>query len=80
MTATILNGGALLKVLYSSLIAGVSVAIVFSIAVLGVTRSSELRRMQRTGAAAAYAALAAIGVVVSAAIVIYGVALVAHKS
>jgi Na+/H+-dicarboxylate symporter len=80
MIAAIVDTGPLLKVLYSSLLAGVSVAIVFSVAVLGVTRSNELRRIHRTGAATAYAVLAIVGVALSLAIVVYGVVLVAHKS
>ena len=74
------TGAALLKMLYSSLLAGVGVAVIFSVAVLGVTRSNEMRRAQRRTAGTAYAALAAIGLVLSAAIVVYGLFLVAHKS
>ena len=72
--------GALLKMVYASLAAGVGVAVVFSIAILGATRSSDMRRSGRGGAATAYAALAAVGVVVTAAIAVYGLILVAHKS
>jgi Na+/H+-dicarboxylate symporter len=70
----------LLKMFYSSLIAGISVAIVFSLAILGAIRSTDMRRAGRSGAAGAYAALAALGLVLSAAVVVYGLILVAHKS
>jgi hypothetical protein len=72
--------GALAKMLYSSVAAGVGVAVVFSIAILGATRSSDMRRSGRSGAATAYAALAAVGLVLAAAIVVYGLILVARKS
>ena len=71
---------ALLKLVYSSLIAGVAVAVIFSVAILGATRSGDMRRAQRSGAAAAYAVLAVIGVVGSVAIIVVGLILVAQKS
>jgi hypothetical protein len=79
MMAVVINTHALVKMLYSSVVAGVGVAVVFSIAILGTTRSSEMRRAHRTAAAATYAALAAAGLLLAAAIVIYGLILVAHK-
>lgn len=79
MSAAAIDGGALLKMLYSSLIAGVSVTVVFSLAILGATRSGEMRRAHRTGAATLYAVLGAFGLLLAAAIAVYGVVLVAHK-
>ncbi len=69
----------LFKMVYSALIAGVAVSIVFSIAILGAVRSSDMRRSGRTTAATAYALLAAFGVAISAVVVIYGLILVGHK-
>lgn len=66
MIPAAINTGALLKMLYSSLLAGVSIAVVFSLAILGATRSSEMRRARRGGAATAYAALAGVGVILTA--------------
>jgi MFS family permease len=80
MIAAAINTHALLKMLYSSVVAGVGVAVVFSVAILGMTRSSEMRREHRTAATAAYSALAVAGLLISAAIVIYGLILVAHKT
>jgi hypothetical protein len=80
MIAAVIDTDALLKVLYASLLAGVSVAVVFSLAILGATRWSDMRRAQRAGAATAYAALAAVGLLLSCAIVVYGLTLVAHKT
>ncbi len=79
MNAALIDTGALLKMLYASLIAGVSIAVVFSVAILGATRSSDLRRARRGRAAAAYAVLAVIGLMLSAAIVAYGLILVTSK-
>jgi hypothetical protein len=80
MIAAAVNTHALLKMAYSSLPAGVGVAVIFSVAILGVARSSGMRREHRTVATVAYTALAAAGLLLAAAIVIYGLALVAHKS
>jgi hypothetical protein len=79
MIAALVNTTALLKMFYASLAAGVGVAIVFSVAILGATRSSDMRRAQRGAAATAYAVLAVLGVAVCCAIVVYGITLVGHK-
>jgi hypothetical protein len=71
---------ALIRMAYSSILAGVGVAVVFSVAVLGAARSSEMRREHRALATAAYTAVAAVGFLVAAAVVIYGLTLVAHKT
>jgi hypothetical protein len=71
---------ALFRMFYSSLLAGVGAAIVFSLTVYGAIRSSDMRREGRGGAAAAYAALAACGLIVSAGSIVFGLILVAHKS
>jgi hypothetical protein len=73
------NVGALVKMLYSALAAGLSVAVIFSIVILGSVRSIDMRRAGRGTAAAAYAALATVGVLLVAGVVVYGLILVAHK-
>ncbi len=74
------NVGALLKLIYSSLIAGVSVAVVFSLAIYGATRAGDKRRAGRGDRAGGYAALGTAALVLSIAIVVVGLVLVAHKS
>jgi hypothetical protein len=80
MMAGLIDTGALLKLLYSSLAAGVSVAVVFSLAILGATRSSDMRRSGRSAAASAYVALTVLALILAAAIVVYGLVLMARKS
>ena len=70
----------LLKMFYSAFAAGVGVAIVFSVAIFGAVRAADMRRCGRVTMATAYAALAACGLALSAAVVIYGLILVGHKS
>jgi hypothetical protein len=69
----------LLKMVYSSIIAGVSVAVVFSFAVFGVIRSSDMRRASRPGASARFAAIGLLALLASAAIAVAGLILVIHK-
>jgi hypothetical protein len=79
MSAAAIDFGALAKMLYSAVAAGISVALIFSIVILGSVRSIDMRRAGRGTAAAAYAALATVGVVLVAGVVVYGLILVAHK-
>ena len=79
MTRATIDTVAILKMVYSSLAASIAVAIVFATAILGAVRSVDMRRAQRGTAAAAYAALATIGVLFATAIVVYGLVLIAHK-
>jgi hypothetical protein len=79
MIPAAIDTAALLRMLYSSVLAGVGVAVIFSIAILGATRASDMRRASRAAAATAYLAVAVIGLALAAAIVIYGLTLVAHR-
>jgi hypothetical protein len=80
MIAAAIDTTALVKMAVSSLVAGVGVTVVFSFAILGAIRSSDMRREHRSAAATAYAALAAAGIMAAVAITVYGLVLVAHKS
>jgi hypothetical protein len=79
MTGAAIDTTALLKMLYSSVLAGVGVTVVFSVTVLGAIRASDMRRARRAGAAVAYGALAAIGLLVSTGIVAFGLILLTRK-
>jgi hypothetical protein len=74
-----IDASRLLKMSYTSLLACVTVAVIFSAAVLGVIRAAELRRAHRNTAAALYGTLASVGVIALAAIIVYGLTLVADK-
>ena len=80
MTGAAIDTAALVKMLYTSLAACIGVAVIFSTALLGVIRSADMRRANRPGAAFAYGALAAVGGALAAAIVVYGITLIAHKA
>lgn len=70
----------LLKMLYSSLLASIFVAVVFSTALLGAIRASDMRRAGRAVAATAYTVLAAVGLLLASGVIVYGLVLIARKS
>jgi hypothetical protein len=70
---------ALLKMVYTSLLASISVAIVFSVVIYGTIRSAEARRSGRDLLATALAGISVCAFIVFAAIIGYGLYLVAHK-
>ena len=70
----------LLRVLYTALIAGVGISVVFSLTVYGLTRSTDMRRADRPAAAASYAVLGLLGLALTAALIVFGLVLLARKS
>jgi len=70
----------LLRVLYTAVIAGVAVSVVFSLTVYGMTRSSDMRREDRPVAALSYAVLGVVGLALTAALIAYGLLLLTRKS
>lgn len=79
MIGAAIHTTALLKMLYSSVLAGVGVTVVFSFTVLGAIRAGDMRRARRTAAAAAYGALATAGLLISTGIVVFGLILLGRK-
>ena len=54
MSPAAIDAHLLLRVFYTAFAAGVGASVVFSLAVYGIVRSTEMRREQRTAAAASY--------------------------
>ena len=79
MIATVVDWAALRDVVVASLAAGVGITVTFSLAILGLTRSADMRRDERVVGAWAYAGLAGLGLAVSAAAVVYGIILMTSK-
>jgi multisubunit Na+/H+ antiporter MnhB subunit len=80
MSAAAIDTHLLLRVMYTAFIAGVGASLVFSLTVYGVVRSNEMRREQRSIAAASYGLLGAIGLALTLALIVYGLNLLARKS
>ena len=77
--ATIVDGGALLEVVWVSVLAGVGLTLVFSLTIAGAARASHQRRDGRVGRAFAWTAVAAFGALVCIAAVVAAVTVMLHK-
>jgi hypothetical protein len=80
MSPAAIDAHLLLRVFYTAFAAGVGASLVFSLAVYGMVRSTEMRREQRTAAAASYGLFGAIALTLTAALIVYGLILLARKS
>jgi hypothetical protein len=79
MIATIVDWGALGRVVLYSLIAGVGVPAVYAMAVFGAGRSSDAQRARRGVAATVYGVLALAGIAACLAAIVLGIVLLTHK-
>ena len=79
-SSPIVDWGKLGQVVVYSFAAGVGVAVCFSLAILGATRFAEARRGTGSGAAVAYALLAAAGLVATIGAVVIAIIVMASKS
>lgn len=79
MTATIVEWGAVLDTVLASVVAGVGVTVVFSIAIWGVARFVDYNRGERPLAAGAAALVAALGLLATAAALVIGILVMTGK-
>jgi hypothetical protein len=80
IAASVIDWDALGKVVLYSLVAGLGVPAVYSIAVLGAARSTDAQREKRGGQATAYALVALVCGIACLAAIAYGVYLLTQKS
>ena len=79
MLATIVDTQALLKTVIVASAAGIGVTLVFSLAILGATRFAEMNRDGRPVAAAAFGAVALLGLAAAGATVVIGIIVMGSK-
>jgi len=79
MAIASVDGGLLFQVVWTSLLAGVFVTVLFSFVVVFSSRSAEARRSGRGGPGVAYAALAIAAMALFAFAVGYGVHIMLSK-
>jgi hypothetical protein len=79
MIATLVEGEALLEAVVASVVAGVGVTFVFSIAIWGVARFVDLSRSERPLAAGAAALTAGLALALTAAAVVIGIIAMTSK-
>ncbi|HEY7949397.1 MAG TPA: hypothetical protein VID51_01025 [Solirubrobacterales bacterium] len=71
--AVVVETKELLQTVVASLVAGVGITVVFSVAIWGVARFADLSRNERTLAAGGAAVLAGLAVLVTLAAVAFGI-------
>jgi len=79
MIATLVEGRQLLETVIASLVAGVGITFVFSIAIWGVSRFTELSRDERPLAAGAAAVTASLALACVAGAVAIGIVVMTRK-
>jgi hypothetical protein len=79
IVAKIIDTDAAWQAVWTAAVSGVGVTIVFSLAVLGATRSTDMRRDDRPGQAAIYAVLALVGLAATLGAVVYAITLITTK-
>ncbi len=77
--ASMVDWPALIKVVYVSLLAGLGIVTVFTLAVVGTTRFGETRRAGRIAAAGGYALLGLLATGATAAAVVVGLVYMTQK-
>ena len=77
--AVVVETKELLQTVVASLVAGVGITVVFSVAIWGVARFADLSRNERPLAAGAAAALAGLAVLVTLAAVAFGIVVMSSK-
>ena len=75
----IVDWGALLEVVWSSLLAGIGVTAIWAVAILGATRAIDLRQNGNAVAATAYGVLTAVALVAVAVAVVFGIIVMTQK-
>jgi hypothetical protein len=79
IVAKIIDAHAAWQAVWTAAVAGVGVTIVFSLAVLGATRSTDLRRNDRPAQAGLFALLALVGLAATIGAVVYAITLITTK-
>jgi hypothetical protein len=79
MTATIVEGRALIETVIASVVAGLGITVAFSVAIRGAARFADLSREDRT--AAAGLALASVGLALAVVVagVVFGIVVMTDK-
>jgi hypothetical protein len=79
MTAAIVETSDLVQTVIASVVAGVGITVVFSVAIWGTARFADLSRNERPLAAGAAGALAVLAGAVTLGAVVYGIVVMASK-
>ena len=76
---SVVDWGALLEVVWTSLLGGIGVTAIFAVGILGTTKSVDRRQAGNAVAAGAYGVLAAVALVAVAVAVVLGILVMTQK-
>jgi hypothetical protein len=79
LVGAVVDGHALLQVVWSSLLAGIGVTCVYAIAIVGTTRAIDASRDGRAGRAVAFGVLGVLALAGVAGAVVLGIIYMAQK-
>jgi hypothetical protein len=74
-----IDTGKLFELVWAAGLAGIAFCAVFAVAILGVTRLTDMRQAGRGTAAALYLGLSVLALVAFAAAVVFGIAVIIQK-
>jgi len=79
LAGAIIDAHALLQLVYTALLAGVGICVVYAVAVVGIARAQECKRANRPRAALLYGVLATASLAACALAIVGGIAIMATK-
>jgi hypothetical protein len=79
VTLAAIDVGQLFELAWASLLAGIAVAVCFSLVIVGAARAQDCRRHRRAGSATAYAALSVVATVVFLGIAVFAISVITAK-
>jgi hypothetical protein len=79
IVAEIIDWNAAWQAIWTAAVAGVGISVVFSLAVLGATRTTDMRREDRPVQAAFYGVVALAAVAATLAAVVYAITVITTK-
>lgn len=79
MIVAIIDWGALLTVVWASLVAGIGATAAYGFTILGATRALDLGREGRVGEATVYALIGVAGMAAVVAAIVFGIVVLSDK-
>ena len=79
MTLAAIDAGQLFELAWASALAGIAVAVCFSLVIVGAARAGDCRRNRRAGSATAYAALSVVSGILFIGIAVFAISVITAK-
>jgi hypothetical protein len=79
MTIGAIDAGQLFELAWASALAGIAVAVSFSLVIVGAARAQDCRRHRRAGSATAYAALSIVAAILFLGIAVFAISVITAK-